>query len=62
MMRTTAFPTSETALLLARGRIEERGVLAAESVVPGEPYVRSLRARGMRIRESETVVRQTHDD
>jgi len=62
MMRTTAFPASETALLLARGRIEERGVLAAESVVPGEPYVRSLRARGMRIRESETVVRQTHDE
>jgi lysine 6-dehydrogenase len=62
MMRTTAFPTSETALLLARGQIAERGVLAAETVVPGDRYVRSLRARGMRIRDSETVVRQSQDD
>jgi lysine 6-dehydrogenase len=62
MMRTTAFPASETALLLARGQIEQRGVLAAETVVPGEPYVRALRARGMRIRDSETVVRDSEDD
>ncbi len=62
MMRTTAFPTAETALLLARGQIEERGVLAAETVVPGDRYVRALRARGMRIPDSETVVRQSQDD
>ncbi|MEZ4654730.1 MAG: hypothetical protein R3E12_14390 [Candidatus Eisenbacteria bacterium] len=62
MMRTTAFPASETALLLARGQIAERGVLAAESVVPGDAYVRSLRVRGMRLRDSETVVRESEDD
>lgn len=58
MMRTTAFPTSETALLLARGRIEQHGVLAAEEVVPGEAYVRALRSRGLLLRETESI---THD-
>lgn len=56
MMRTTAYPAAESALLLARGTITERGVLAAESVVPGEPYLRALRARGLRIQEKETQV------
>jgi lysine 6-dehydrogenase len=61
MMRTTAFPTAETALLLARGRIEPHGVLAAESVVPGDPYLRALRARGLLIRETESVVHEGRD-
>ena len=56
MMRTTAYPAAESALLLARGTITERGVLAAEEVVPGESYVRALRARGLRIQEAETQV------
>ncbi|MCB9462899.1 MAG: saccharopine dehydrogenase NADP-binding domain-containing protein [Candidatus Eisenbacteria bacterium] len=56
MMRTTAYPAAESALLLARGTIEQRGVLLAEEVVPGEPYLRALRARGLRIQEKETQV------
>ena len=62
MMRTTAFPAAESALLLARNQIRERGVLAAEKVVPGELYLRSLRARGLAIREVETTTDEGHDD
>jgi lysine 6-dehydrogenase len=47
MMRTTAFPAAESALLLARGQIAERGVLAAETVVPGSAYIAALQARGL---------------
>jgi lysine 6-dehydrogenase len=62
MMRTTAFPASESALLLARGRIARTGVLAAEEVVPGEPYIRSLRSRGLAIRETDLVVHAGEED
>lgn len=56
MMRTTAFPAAESALLLARGRIEEKGVLAAERVVPGGEYLAALQARGLPIRETEELL------
>lgn len=54
MMRTTAFPVAETALMLARGQIAQHGVLLAETVVPGEAYVRALRSRGLRLRETRS--------
>jgi lysine 6-dehydrogenase len=57
MMRTTAFPAAEAALLLARGRIARKGVLAAESVLDGGEYIRALRGRGMAIREIEAEER-----
>jgi lysine 6-dehydrogenase len=57
MMRTTAFPASESALMLARGAIGQKGVLAAETVIPGEAYIRALRGRGMKIREVEATER-----
>jgi lysine 6-dehydrogenase len=57
MMRTTAFPAAESALLLARGMIRERGVLAAETAVEGSEYLRRLRARGISIREIEAEER-----
>ena len=53
MMRTTAFPAAESALLLARKKIRPKGVLAAEQVLDGEAYIRALRGRGMAIREIE---------
>lgn len=53
MMRTTAFPASESALMLARRQVSETGVLAAERVLPGDAYLRALRGRGMDIREIE---------
>ena len=62
MMRTTAFPAAESALLLARNQIKERGILAGETVVPGELYLRSLRARGLAIREIESRTDEGHDD
>jgi lysine 6-dehydrogenase len=58
MMRTTAFPASESALMLARREIGATGVLAAETVIPGTAYIRALRARGMKIRETEAVARE----
>jgi lysine 6-dehydrogenase len=57
MMRTTAFPASESALLLARRRIPQRGVLAAEQAIPGAEYLLRLRERGLAIREIESVQR-----
>ena len=38
MMRTTAFPAAESALLLARGGVAAKGVLAAEQVIDGGAY------------------------
>lgn len=58
MMRTTAFPAAESALLLARGAIAVKGVPAPEEVIPGGEYLRALRARGMRITEVESVRRE----
>jgi len=55
MMRGTAFPAAESALLLARRKISQVGVLPAETVIPGTEYLRALRARGLAIREVETV-------
>jgi lysine 6-dehydrogenase len=57
MMRTTAFPASESALLLGRRMIPQRGVLAAEQVIPGAEYLRRLRERGLAIREIESTER-----
>ncbi len=55
MMRTTGFPAAESALLLARRKVEAVGVVAAEEVVPGGVYLEALRASGLRIREVEAT-------
>ncbi len=47
MMRTTAFPTSIAALLLADGRITRRGVFPPEECVPGDIMIAELRKRGI---------------
>ncbi len=57
MTRSTSFPASESALLLARGAVEEKGVPAAEEVLPLDDYVAALRMRGLQITETESVVR-----
>jgi lysine 6-dehydrogenase len=49
MMRTTAFPAAVTAMMMADGRIEERGVLPPERSIPPEPFIEELRARGIDI-------------
>lgn len=55
MMRTTAFPTAITALLLAQGEITRRGVFPPELGVPGDRMIEELARRNIRIetRESE---------
>lgn len=55
MMRTTAFPAAESALVLARGGCPRQGVLAAEEVLDGAAYIRALRQRDIAITETEAV-------
>lgn len=57
MMRTTAFPTSITALLLADGTITARGVMMPEACVPGDRMITELAKRNVRIttRSTESI-------
>ena len=54
MMRTTAFPTSIIAQMLARGSITRRGVFPPEEIVPGEVLMRELSERSIVITEQLT--------
>jgi lysine 6-dehydrogenase len=49
MMRTTAFPTAITAMLLADGSIVQRGVMPPEMCVPGQRMIRELAQRNVNI-------------
>jgi lysine 6-dehydrogenase len=49
MMRTTAFPTTVIALMLARGELDTRGVMPPEECVSGERMIEELKKRGVRI-------------
>jgi lysine 6-dehydrogenase len=49
MMRTTAFPTAITAMLLADGSIIQRGVMPPEMCVPGQRMIRELAQRNVSI-------------
>lgn len=52
MMRTTAFPTSIIAQMVANGTIEHRGVLPPEQCVPLEPFLAELKKRNIIIKET----------
>jgi lysine 6-dehydrogenase len=52
MMRTTSFPASIVALMMARGQIERKGALPQERCVPAEPFMRELAARKIEVKES----------
>lgn len=52
MMRTTSFPAALTALMMADGRITERGVLTPERCIPPEPFIAGLRERGIDIKHT----------
>ena len=54
MMRTTSFPAALTALMMADGRITERGVLTPERCIPPEPFIEGLRERGIDIQQKIT--------
>jgi lysine 6-dehydrogenase len=49
MMRTTAFPTSIIAQMVAQGDITMRGVLPPEVCVPGDKMIAELGKRNVRI-------------
>ena len=50
MMRTTSFPAAVTAMMMADGRITERGVLTPERCIPPELFIEELRSRGIDIK------------
>ncbi len=50
MMRTTSFPASVTAMMMADGRISKRGVLTPERCIPPDLFIEELRARGIDIK------------
>ncbi|HZG51383.1 MAG TPA: saccharopine dehydrogenase C-terminal domain-containing protein [Pyrinomonadaceae bacterium] len=51
MMRTTAFPASVIAQMMARGETTERGARPQELVVPPDKFVAALAARNIKIDE-----------
>ncbi len=51
MMRTTAFPASIIAQMMARGEIREKGAIPQERCVPPERFVAALEERGIKITE-----------
>jgi len=50
MMRTTSFPASVTAMMMADGRIKKRGVRTPERCIPPNLFIEELRARGIDIK------------
>ena len=52
MMRTTAYPVSIVAQMLAHGEIEAKGVLPPERAVPPELFVARLAERGIELVET----------
>lgn len=52
MMRTTAFPASIIAQMMARGAISNKGAIPQERCVPPEAFVAELAARDININES----------
>ena len=49
MMRTTAFPASIVALMMARGQIATKGALPQERCVPPDPFMQELAARKIEV-------------
>jgi lysine 6-dehydrogenase len=54
MMRTTAFPTSIIAQMLAQGNINVHGVMPPELCVPGEAMIQELGKRNVKITKRVT--------
>jgi len=51
MMRTTAFPASIVALMMARGQTMQKGALPQERCIPPEPFMAELRKRNINVVE-----------
>jgi lysine 6-dehydrogenase len=52
MMRTTAFPASIVALMMARGQTAEKGALPQERCIQPALFMEELRRRNIRIEEA----------
>jgi lysine 6-dehydrogenase len=52
MMRTTAFPASIIAQMMAKGEVSERGAIPQEKVIDAERFVAELSRRNIRIQEN----------
>jgi lysine 6-dehydrogenase len=53
MMRTTSFPASIIAQMMARGEIEERGAIPQERAIPPARFIAELDARNIKIHEEQ---------
>jgi lysine 6-dehydrogenase len=51
MMRTTAFPASIIAQMMARGQVRQKGALPQELCIPPDDFIAELAARNIRISE-----------
>ncbi len=51
MMRTTSFPAAVTAMMMADGRIQDRGVLTPERCIPPDIFIQELKERGINIKQ-----------
>ncbi|MGE5177115.1 MAG: saccharopine dehydrogenase family protein [Hyphomicrobiales bacterium] len=56
MMRTTAYPTTAAALMIARGEVPLRGVAAMERALPAEAFFAELPRHELRITVRERAV------
>jgi lysine 6-dehydrogenase len=56
MMRTTAFPASIIAQMMARGETSRKGAIPQERCVPPGPFVKALAARNINIVESTVEI------
>ena len=52
MMRTTAFPASIVALMMARGETMSKGALPQERCIPPEQFMKELERRNIRVQQS----------
>ncbi|MBV9209143.1 MAG: saccharopine dehydrogenase, partial [Acidobacteria bacterium] len=52
MMRTTAFPASVIAQMMARGETLMKGATPQERAIPPQPFVAALNARNIKITET----------
>ncbi len=51
MMRTTAFPASIVALMMARNQTTSKGALPQERCIPPDPFMKELAKRDIRVNE-----------
>lgn len=53
MMRTTAYPTTASALMMARGEVPFRGVAAMERAIPAEAFLKEIGRHELKIQVRE---------